>query len=100
MLANLSGFIDRLVMAWLVDPLQRDLHLSLTQTGLLIGLPFALFYSIVGLPIARYADRSNRRNIISAGIALWSIMTAVCGLAGSFWRLFLARVGVGVGEAT
>lgn len=100
MLANLSGFIDRLILALLVEPLQRDLHLSLTQTGILIGLPFAVFYSIVGLPIARLADRSNRRNIISAGIALWSIMTAVCGLAGSFWRLFLARIGVGVGEAT
>ena len=100
MLANLSGFIDRLIMTLLVEPMQRDLALSDTKTGLLIGLPFALFYSLLGLPIARLADRSSRRNIIAAGIALWSVMTAVCGLAGSFWRLLFARVGVGVGEAT
>jgi MFS family permease len=100
MLANLSGFIDRLILALLVPPIRRDLGLSLTETGLLIGLPFAVFYSLLGLPIARLADSGNRRNIIAAGIALWSIMTAMCALAGTFWRLLLARVGVGVGEAT
>lgn len=100
MLANLSGFIDRLIMTLLVEPMQRDLGLSDTKTGLLIGLPFAVFYSLLGLPIARLADRSSRRNIIAVGIALWSVMTALCGLAGSFWRLLFARVGVGVGEAT
>jgi MFS family permease len=100
MLANLSGFIDRLILALLVGPIQRDLHLSDTEMGLLIGLPFAVFYSLLGLPIARLADRSSRRNIIAAGVAIWSIMTAVCGLAGSFWRLLAARIGVGVGEAT
>lgn len=100
MLANLSGFIDRLILALLVPPIRRDLGLSMTETGLLIGLPFAVFYSLLGLPIARLADRSSRRNIIAAGIALWSVMTAVCGLAGTFWRLLLARIGVGIGEAT
>jgi MFS family permease len=100
MLANLSGFIDRLILALLVGPIQRDLHLSDTQMGLLIGLPFAVFYSLLGLPIARLADRSSRRNIIAAGVAIWSVMTAVCALAGSFWRLLAARIGVGVGEAT
>lgn len=100
MLANLSGFIDRLILALLVGPIQRDLHLSDSQIGLLIGPPFAVFYSVLGLPIARLADRSSRRNIIAAGVAMWSVMTAVCGLAGSFWRLLAARVGVGVGEAT
>jgi len=100
MLANLSGNIDRFILALLVPPIRRDLGLSLTETGLLIGLPFAVFYSLLGLPIARLADRSNRRNIIAAGIALWSVMTAVCGLAGTFWRLLLARMGVGIGEAT
>src|SRR6185295_11137343 len=60
----------------------------------------AVFYSLLGLPIARLADRSSRRNIIAAGVALWSVMTAVCGLAGTFWRLLFARIGVGVGEAT
>lgn len=100
MLANLSGFIDRLILALLVEPIQRDLGLSDSETGLLIGLPFAVFYSLLGLPIARLADRSSRRNIIAAGIALWSVMTALCGVAGSFWRLMLARIGVGVGEAS
>jgi MFS family permease len=100
MLANLSGFIDRLILVLLVGPMQRDLGLSDTKIGLLIGLPFAVFYSLLGLPIARLADRSSRRNIIAAGIAAWSVMTAVCGLAGTFGRLLLARVGVGVGEAT
>ena len=100
MLANLSGFIDRLILVLLVEPLQRDLGLSLTQTGLLIGLPFAIFYSLLGLPIARLADRWSRRNVIAGGIALWSVMTAVCGLAGSYGRLLLARTGVGVGEAS
>jgi MFS family permease len=100
MLANLSGFIDRLILALLIGPIKRDLHLSDSQMGLLIGLPFAVFYSLLGLPIARLADRSSRRNIIAAGIAIWSVMTAVCALAGSFWRLLAARIGVGVGEAT
>jgi len=100
MLANLSGFIDRLIMALLVEPMRRDLGLSLTQTGILIGLPFAVFYSLLGLPIARLADRSSRRNIIAAGVALWSVMTALSGVASSFWRLLSARIGVGVGEAT
>ena len=100
MLANLSGFIDRLIMALLVEPMRRDLGLSMTQTGILIGLPFAVFYSLLGLPIARLADRWSRRNIIAAGVALWSVMTALSGVAGSFWRLLCTRIGVGVGEAT
>lgn len=100
MAANLSGFIDRLILALLAPTLEADLGLSKSEIGMLIGLPFALFYSIVGLPVARLADRSNRRNIISAGIALWSVMTAVCVFAGTFWRLLFARIGVGVGEAT
>jgi MFS family permease len=100
MLANLSGFIDRLILALLVGPIKRDFHLSDSEMGLLIGPPFAIFYTVLGLPIARLADRSSRRNIIAAGVAIWSVMTAVCGLAGSFWRLLSARIGVGVGEAT
>lgn len=100
MLANLSGFIDRLILALLAPAIRRDLGLSLTETGILIGLPFSVFYAVAGLPIARVADRSSRRNIIAIGVALWSVMTAVCALAGNFWRLLLARVGVGVGEAS
>lgn len=98
-LANVSGFIDRQILSLLVVPIRRDLGLSLTEMSYLIGLPFAIFYSLMGLPIARLADSGNRRNVITAGIALWSVMTALCGLAGTYWRLLFARIGVGVGEA-
>ena len=83
----------------MVGPIKADLGLNDTQFSLLQGIAFALFYCTMGIPIARLADRSNRRNIVAAGIALWSLMTALCGLARSFGQLFLARVGVGVGEA-
>jgi MFS family permease len=99
-LANVSSWIDRQILALLAAPIRRDLGLSLTEMSLLIGLPFAIFFSVMGLPIARLADRGNRRNIIAIGIAAWSVMTALCGLAGGFWRLLLARIGVGVGEAS
>ena len=66
----------------------------------MMGLAFAIFYALMGLPIGRWADKYSRRTIIGVGIFLWSIMTALCGLARNFWELFLARVGVGVGEAT
>src|SRR3546814_4068979 len=80
---------------WSSDVCSSDL----TEVSLLIGLAFALFYTLLGLPIAWIADRWNRRNLILAGIALWSAMTAGCGFAGSYATLFLARMGVGVGEA-
>ncbi|HYC52811.1 MAG TPA: MFS transporter [Gemmatimonadaceae bacterium] len=98
-LANISANIDAQILALLAVPIRRDLGLSLTEMSYLIGLPFAIFYTLMGLPIARMADRGNRRNIIAAGIALWSVMTALCGLAGTYSRLLLARIGVGVGEA-
>ena len=97
--AFIFSFVDRSIIAMLVEPLQQDLGLSDTQLGLLQGLAFAVFYATVGLPIGRLADRRSRRAIIGWGIFLWSIMTAVCGLARNFWELFLARVGGGVGEA-
>lgn len=99
-LANVSSWIDRQILALLAPPIMRDLGLSLTEMSFLIGLPFAVFFAVMGLPIARLADRGNRRNIIAIGIAAWSIMTALCGLAGGYWRLMLARIGVGVGEAS
>ena len=99
-LANISSWIDRQIMALLAEPIRRDLGLSLTQTSYLIGVPFALFFAVMGFPIARMADRGNRRNIIAIGIAAWSVMTALCGLANSFGKLMLARIGVGVGEAS
>lgn len=98
-LAYTFSFIDRQILGLLVTPIKRDLNIGDFEVGLLGGLAFALFYTFLGLPIGRLADRANRRNIIAIGIAFWSVMTAVCGLAKSFWTLFLARMGVGVGEA-
>ena len=94
------AFIDRQILSLLVQPIRRDLGISDTQISLLAGFAFAVFYSILGVPIARLADRRSRRAIISIGVFLWSLMTAACGLAKSFAGLFAARVGVGVGEAT
>lgn len=98
-LTQALAFVDRQVLALLVEPIKRDLHVSDTWISLLYGLSFALFYVIVGLPIARLADRSNRRNIIGAATAVWSVMTALCGCAPNFAALVAARVGVGAGEA-
>lgn len=99
MLAYISSFIDRQVLTLLVKPLKRDFGVSDTQVGLLIGFSFAIFYTFLGIPIGRMADRKNRKRIIVWGIAIWSIMTALCGVTGSYNQLFLARVGVGIGEA-
>ena len=99
-LAFVFSIADRIIISLLVDPIKEDLGLTDTDMGLMMGLAFAIFYALMGLPIGRWADRYSRRTIIGVGIFLWSIMTALCGLARSFWELFLARVGVGVGEAT
>jgi len=98
-LAYTLAYIDRQVIALLVEPIKRDLQINDTQISLLQGFAFVIFYTITGIPLGRLADRKNRRLIIAAGIFLWSIMTAVCGLARNFWSLFAARVGVGIGEA-
>ena len=99
-LAYISSFIDRQILALLVEPIKADFQISDTQMSLLIGMSFALFYTLMGLPIGRMVDSRNRRNIISIGIAVWSIMTALGGLVRSFAQFFLARIGVGIGEAT
>lgn len=99
MLAYVSAFVDRQILALMVEPIKRDLNISDTRLSLLMGASFAVFYSILGFPIGRLADRRSRRGIIGWGIAAWSIMTALCGVARSYGQLFLARVGVGVGEA-
>ncbi len=91
--------VDRQVMNILVEPIKRDLALSDGQIGWLVGGTFALFYTVAGLPIARLADRGNRRNIIAVALLVWSAMTVACGFARSFVQLLLARIGVGVGEA-
>jgi len=99
MVAYTLSFIDRYVIALLIQPIKQDLILTDTQIGLLSGLAFAIFYTTLGIPIGRLADRYDRRRIISIGIFAWSLMTAACGLTRGFWQLFAARVGVGVGEA-
>ncbi len=98
-LASLVSYVDRQVIALLVTPMKADLGITDTQVGSLSSA-FALFYAVAGLPLAWMADRFNRRRLIAAGIFLWSAMTVWCGLARGFWTLLLARIGVGVGEAT
>ena len=93
------NFIDRQIIGILAVPIKAELMLSDTQLGLMGGLAFALFYTGLGIPIAMLADRSSRTWIITIALVLWSAMTAVCGLAQNFWQIFLARLGVGVGEA-
>src|SRR5271169_6098207 len=99
MLMYIFSFIDRTTISLLVEPMKRDLHISDTQIGMLQGLAFALLYTFLGLPIARLSDRHSRRAIIAGGVFIWSIMATLCGLARSAVQLFIARVGVGVGEA-
>jgi MFS transporter, Spinster family, sphingosine-1-phosphate transporter len=95
------NFLDRQIVNILAEPIAKDLHLSDTQIGLMTGLAFALFYTVLGLPIARYADnpKNDRGRLIAIALAVWSAMTALCGLAQNFTQLLLARIGVGVGEA-
>jgi predicted MFS family arabinose efflux permease len=93
------NFIDRQIVAILAVPIKAELHLSDSQLGLMGGLAFALLYTTLGIPIARLADRGSRTWIMTDALALWSAMSAACGLAHSFVQLFLARLGVGIGEA-
>ena len=97
--AYVSNFVDRQVINVLAQYIIEDLQISDGQFGMLSGLAFALIYTTLGIPIARLADISNRRNIIAISITIWSVMTAVCGAAQNFAQLFMARFGVGVGEA-
>jgi MFS family permease len=91
------NFIDRQIVAILAVPIKADLGLTDAQLGLMGGLAFALFYTGLGIPVAMLADRFSRTWIMTIALAVWSAMTAVCGLAQNFAQLFLARVGVGVG---
>lgn len=99
MVAYIFSFIDRQVIALLIEPIRADLQISDTQFSLLHGLAFSIFYALMGLPIARLADTRSRPLIIAVGIFVWSIATAVCGAARNFWQLFAARMAVGAGEA-
>jgi MFS family permease len=95
----ICSFIDRQILALLIGPMKRDLQISDTMIGLLSGFGFAILYTIVGIPIGRLADRVNRKKIIAAGLIVWSLMAACCGLARNAVQLFAARMGVGLGEA-
>lgn len=98
-LAYTLSYVDRQILTLMVEPIKASLQISDVQISLLHGFAFAIFYTLLGVPIARLADRYNRVTIISIGVFVWSAMTALCGLGRSFGQLFAARVGVGVGEA-
>lgn len=100
MLGYMFAFVDRVMLGLLVAPIQRDLDIGDTAFSLLAGFAFALLYTALGLPVGVLVDRRKRLPIVITGSALWSVATAACGLAGSFLQLFIARVAVGVGEAT
>lgn len=100
LLAYTCSFIDRMILTLLVAPIRADLGISDTQMSLLVGFAFAVLYTLAGLPLGYIADRGNRKKLIMVGISLWSAMTAACGLAPNYALLFLARIGVGIGEAT
>ena len=95
------NFLDRQIVGILAEPISRELGLSDTQIGLMTGIAFALFYTGLGIPIARYCDRptTSRVKVIAVCLAIWSAMTALCGAAQNFAQMFLARIGVGIGEA-
>jgi MFS family permease len=98
-LVYVLGVADRFVISTLIEPIRADLHLSDSSVAFLTGVSLALFYVTLGLPVAVYADRANRRNLMVAAITIWSSMTALCGLTQTYWQLAFARFGVGIGEA-
>ena len=98
-LVYVFNFVDRQLLVILQEAIKKELHLSDTQLGLLSGFTFAIFYVTLGIPIARMADKGNRRNTVAAALGLWSLMTAISGTVKNFSQLLLARIGVGVGEA-
>ena len=99
-LAHMLSFADRQILNLLVGPIRKDLGISDTQVSLLLGFSFALFYTVCGIPLARWADSRSRRALIASGTFVWSIATAACGLAQNYAQMLMARIGVGVGEAT
>ena len=99
MLAYVLSFVDRQILTLLVGPIRADLGISDTQMSLLMGLSCALFYTICGIPLGRIADSKSRRGLIAAGVLVWSLMTALCGTAKTFWHFLMFRIGVGAGEA-
>ena len=99
MLVYVFNFVDRQIISVLQEPMRLELGLSDTQLGLIQGLTFALFYVSMGIPLARWADIGIRRDVVALSVGVWSIMTALCGVAQNFTQLLMARIGVGIGEA-
>ncbi|WP_404480151.1 spinster family MFS transporter [Novosphingobium sp. BL-52-GroH] len=99
LLVYVFNFVDRQILSILAAPIQADLGLDDAQLGMLGGLAFAILYSTLGVPLAWLADRTSRSWVITGSLVLWSLFTSVCGLAQGFWHIFLARLGVGIGEA-
>ncbi|MCY7271911.1 MAG: MFS transporter [Sphingomonas bacterium] len=99
LLAYVFNFLDRQILSILKIPIKAELGLTDTQLGLMGGIAFASVYSTLAIPFARYADRGRRVKVIASAVVVWSGFTALCGLTASFWQLFIARMGVGVGEA-
>src|SRR5687768_1104354 len=93
------NYCDRQILSIVLEQIKQEFTLHDWQLGMLSGLAFAAFYSTLGIPIARMADKRNRVNIITASIVIWSAFTAVSGLSKNFWHLLIARIGVGIGEA-
>lgn len=94
-----SNYVDRNIIGVLLEPIKGEFQVSDTMLGLLSGISFALFYATLGIPVARLADRGNRKLVITISLGIWCAMTALCGLASTFWQLMAARFGVGAGEA-
>src|SRR5215831_11552168 len=99
-LVYVCNFLDRQIISILAERIRADLGVTDAQLGFLYGTAFAVFYALFGIPLGRLADVWDRRRLIALGLAGWSVMTALSGLAGSFGQLALARIGVGIGEAS
>ncbi|MEQ8486062.1 MAG: MFS transporter [Pseudomonadales bacterium] len=97
--ASLFNYLDRQLLSILIEPVKAEFSLSDTDIAVLTGPAFAFFYVALGIPLARLADRGHRLSLLSISVAVWSLMTALCGVATTYWQLFMARVGVGIGEA-
>ncbi|MEM7413503.1 MAG: MFS transporter [Myxococcota bacterium] len=99
MLVNVMSQLDRQIMSVLVEPIRKEFGFSDTEVGIVVGLAFAVFYTLAGLPLGRLADVTNRKLVVTSVLSFWSLATAACGFARGFWSLFAARVCVGIGEA-
>ena len=98
-LVAILSYVDRQIFTLFQDDIKLELGLNDGQLGLLTGMSFALFYAIAAFPIARYADRGDRRLVVALCVMVWSAATALCGVANSFWQMVLARIGLAAGEA-